>query len=242
LKSIRSLIARFVLCAGLTVGGTSAHAGIPVIDVAALVQAVLEVMNSLTEIGNQVTQIEQLTAQVRQMEQQYQSISGARNLGDIMNNPALQNYIPSDATRVISGIQSGGYSGLSGSARGLRDAQMTYNCMDLSGTSRTQCQSQLALPYQQKAFMQDGMDAARGRIAQIQSLMRQVSSSPDEKSVLELQSRITAENALLQHEQTQINLARGAAEAEYRIAESRAREAQMQQATRTGRLADFIPR
>ena len=60
--------------------------------------------------------------------------------------------------------------------------------------------------------------------------------------LLGMYERITAENALLQHEQTQINLARGAAEAEYRIAESRAREAQMQQATRTGRLADFIPR
>ena len=34
-------------------------------------------------------------------------------------------------------------------------------------------------------------------------------------------------------------MARGLAEAEYRIAESRAKEGQLQQASRTGRLADF---
>jgi type IV secretion system protein VirB5 len=85
------------------------------------------------------------------------------------------------------------------------------------------------------------MQKANGRISQIESLMRQVGSSPDAKSAQELQSRIEAENALLQHEQSQINLARGMADADYRIAESQAREQQMQQASRTRRLAEFIP-
>ena len=92
------------------------------------------------------------------------------------------------------------------------------------------------------ALIQDAMQKANGRIAQIQSLMKQVSASPDAKSAQELQSRIEAETALLQHEQSQIALARGVADADYRIAESQAREAQMQQASRTKRLADFIPK
>jgi type IV secretion system protein VirB5 len=96
------------------------------------------------------------------------------------------------------------------------------------------------MPYQQKAFMQDAMQKAGGRIAQIQSLMRQLSSSADPKAAQEIQGRIEAENALLQHEQSQIALARGMADAEYRIAESRAREAQMQQSSRTRRLAEFV--
>ena len=216
-------------------GANAANAGIPVIDVAAMVQAVQEVMQSIQQITNQIRQIEQLQSQV-------EAITGARNLGAILNNPALQNYIPADATNVLGNVQSGGYAGLTGTARTLRDAQMTYNCLNLAGDDSDPVSVvALAMPYQQKAFMQDAMDASRARIAQIQSLMQQVSATPDAKAVGEIQARIEAENAMLQHQMTQINLARGMAEADVRIAESRAREAQMQQASRTGRLEDFCP-
>ena len=235
MKPLSSLFARTALCGSMFLGANAAHAGIPVIDVAALVQAVEEVMQSIQQITNQVRQIEQLQSQ-------YEAVTGARNLGAILNNPALQNYIPADATTVLNNIQNNGYAGLSGTARTLRDAQMTYNCLNLAGTARTQCQSSLAMPYQQKALMQDAMDSARGRITQIQSLMQQINSTQDQKAVSEVQARLAAENAMLQHQMTQIDLARGMAEAEARIAESKAREGQMQQASRTGRLEDFLPR
>ncbi|MDQ2736660.1 MAG: P-type DNA transfer protein VirB5 [Pseudomonadota bacterium] len=235
MKLFTSTLARVALCASMLFGATAANAGIPVIDVAALVQAVQEVMQSIEQITNQIRQIEQLQSQ-------YQAITGARNLGDVMNNPALQNYIPANATQLLGNVQSSGYSGLTDSARTLRDAQMTYNCLNLSGSAQTQCQSGLAMPYQQKALMQDAMDAARGRIGQIQSLMQQINATPDAKAVAEIQARLDAENAMLQHQQTQINLARGMADADARIAESRAKEGQLQQASRTGRLEDFLPR
>ncbi|WP_457326255.1 type IV secretion system protein, partial [Roseateles sp. P5_E11] len=65
---------------------TSSAQGIPVIDVANLVQTVQQVMNDITKINNQVQQITRLQAQLT-------SINGARNLGDIFNNPALKNYV-----------------------------------------------------------------------------------------------------------------------------------------------------
>ena len=43
-----------------------------------------------------------------------------------------------------------------------------------------------------------------------------------------------------QHEVSQIELMRGLAEADQRVAESRAREGQLEQASRNRRLADFI--
>ncbi len=235
MKLFTSTLARVALCASMLFGANAANAGIPVIDVAALVQAVQEVMQSVQQVTNQIRQIEQLQSQ-------YQAITGVRNLGDVMNNPALQNYIPVNVTQLLGNVQSSGYSGLTDSARTLRDAQMTYNCLNLSGAAQTQCQSSLAMPYQQKALMQDAMDVARGRIAQIQSLMQQINATPDAKAVAEIQARLDAENAMLQHQQTQISLARGMADADARIAESRAKEGQLQQASRTGRLEDFLPR
>ena len=233
MKFRRSLIARLVVAGalGFGVGGANAQ-GIPVLDVAGLIQSLLEVLQSLQQIENQI-------AQIRQFESQIKAVSGMRNLGQVLNSPLLQNYVPANAMELVRTIDSGGYSGLSGTAKGLRDARMTYNCLDKAGDARVNCQSVLAQPYQQKAFMEDAMAAARGRISQIQSLMGQIDATVDPKGVAEIQARIEAENALLQHEQTQINMAKGAADAEERIQQSRNKEQQMEQAARTGRLSDF---
>lgn len=212
-----------------------ARAGIPVIDAAAIAQAILGVSNSITQIQNQIQQIIGL-------EHQVQSISRARSLGDVLNDPALQNYVPRDAGTLVRGLESGGYGTLGVAAKTLRDAQMTYNCMDLDDAGeRTHCQSTLAKPYQQKAFMEDALAKARDRVAQINSLMRRAGSTIDQKEIQEVSARIGAENALLQHEVSQIELMRGLAEADQRVAESRAREGQLEQASRNRRLADFIP-
>ena len=138
-------------------------------------------------------------------------------------------------------LESGGYGTLAGASKTLRDAQMTYNCMDVDDAGkRTNCQSTLAKPYQQKAFMEDALSKAKDRVAQINSLMRRAGATIDQKEIQEVTARIGAENALLQHEVSQIELMRGLAEADQRVAESRAREGQLEQASRNRRLADFI--
>lgn len=234
-------LSRFVLGGLLVFGAGAAKAGIPVIDVASLAQAVQEVLQSIEQIQNQVRQIQQLQAQYEQLQSNYQAITGMRNLGAILDNPQLRNYIPANAADIMGHVQTNGYSSLSSSAKTLRDAQMVYNCLNLAGAQRSQCQASLSAPYQQKAFMSDAMAAATGRISQIQSLMAQINATPDQKAINEIQARIEAENAMLQHQQTQINMARGLAEADYRIEESRAKEAQLEQAARTGRLSDYVP-
>jgi type IV secretion system protein VirB5 len=248
MHSIKSLVARIALCFSLCFGAGHAHAGVPVIDIAAIIQAVqeylsslLQIENQVAQIQNQVQQIQQLQGQLQQLQQQYKSVTGARNLGDILNNPYLQNYIPKDVALTMDAVRSVGYSGLTPTAKALRDAHLAYNCADLKGDTRVRCQAQLAQPYQQKAFMTDALQKATGRIAQVQSLMRQLGTTQDPKAAQELQGRIEAENALLAHEQTQINLARGMADAEARITESAAREQQMQQSSRVRRLSEFIP-
>ena len=211
-----------------------AQAGIPVIDVAAIAQAILAVSSSVTQIQNQMHQITGL-------QQQIQANAGARLLGGVENNPALQNYVPREANTMVRSLESGGYGTLAGASKTLRDAQMTYNCMDVDDAGkRTNCQSTLAKPYQQKAFMEDALSKAKDRVAQINSLMRRAGATTDQKEIQEVTARIGAENALLQHEVSQIELMRGLAEADQRVAESRAREGQLEQASRNRRLADFI--
>ena len=217
------------------IGTTPARAtGIPVVDVANLMQTVLQVLNDITEIQNQVQQITQLQDQLN-------SINGMRNLGQVFNSPLLRNYVPAEAYTVVNAVNTGGYSGLTGTAKALRDADMVYNCMDLAGAERTRCQAALAAPYQTKGLLQDAMKSAAGRLSQISSLMGQINATADQKAVQEIQARIGAENALLAHEASQIQMLQGMADSEERIARSRDRERQYEMLGRTGKVADFLP-
>ena len=224
-----------ITAALLTVGSVGAHAqGIPVIDTANLVQTVQQVVNDITKIMNQVQQITQLQNQLK-------SINGLRNLGNVFNNPLLSNYVPPQAFNLINAIDTSGYGGLSATAKTLRDAAMVYNCLDLAGAARTSCQATLAQPYQQKGLLQDAMRSASGRLAQINALMGQINATPDQKAVQEIQARIGAENALLAHELSQLQMLQGMADSEERIARAREREKQYQMLARTGRIGDFLP-
>lgn len=208
--------------------------GIPVIDAANLAQTVQQVINDITKINNQVQQITQLQAQLN-------SINGLRNLGNVFNSPLLHNYVPAKAFDLVNAVQAAGYAGLGTTAKRLRDAGMVYNCADLAGAARTDCQASLAQPYQYKGLLQDAMSSAANRLAQIQSLMDQINATPDQKAVQEIQARIGAENALLAHETSQIQMLQGMADSEERIARSRDRERQYQTLGRSGRIADYLP-
>ena len=207
--------------------------GIPVIDVANLIQTVQQVLNDITEISNQVQQIQHLYAQV-------ESINGVRDLGNVFNNPTLRNYVPPDAYVYLNAVNTSGYSGLSATAKALRDVGMLYNCAELQGDARTRCQAKLSQAYQQKGLLQDAMKSAGGRLKQIQSLMGQINATTDQKSIQELQARIGAENAMLAHEATQIQMLQGMADSEERIAQSRERERQYEMLARTGKVSDFL--
>ncbi len=219
----------------IALGGTSALAqGIPVIDIANLIQTIQQVVNDITKIQNQVQQITQLQNQLA-------SINGMRNLGNVFNSPTLRNYVPAEAFTVINAVNASGYSGLNGTAKALRDANMVYNCLDLAGPARTACQATLSQPYQQKGLLQDAMTSAAGRLTQIQSLMNQINATSDQKAIQEMQARIGAENAMLAHEASQIQMLVGMADSEERIARSRERERQYEMLGRTGRIADYLP-
>ena len=228
------VVAAACLVAGTFGAGNAQAQGIPVIDVANLVQTIMQVMNDVTEINNQVQQITQLQSQLN-------SINGMRNLGNILNNPLLRNYVPAEAYTYLNAINTSGYSGLNATAKTLRDAGMVYNCMDLAGAARTGCQAALAQPYQQKGLLQDAMKSAAGRLTQINSLMDQINTTSDQKAVQEIQARIGAENALLAHEVSQVQMLQGMADSEERIARSRERERQYQMLGRTGKVSDYLP-
>src|SRR5215203_4085835 len=94
-RSLRSRIAAATLLA--MSAGTSYAQGIPVIDIANLIQTIQQVMNDITKISNQVEQINHLQAQVT-------SMNGARMLGTVADNPLLRNYVPANAYSFVNAV------------------------------------------------------------------------------------------------------------------------------------------
>ena len=213
-----------------------AHAGVPTVSLVELIQSIV---NTMTEVTEAKAQYDQLVGQLRQAEKQYQSLTGMRNLGDALNDPRFQSYLPKDATNAIRLVNSGGYQNLTASAKALRNVAKVYGCEEEEGAAQTRCQRELNLPYQYQAYYQDADQKAKERVEQINNLMEMASSTEDPKAIAEVQARIAGEIALLQHEQSRISLIRGMAEADEQVTRAQGQERKRSRAARTGKLGSL---
>ena len=209
MKLKRLLIASAVMA---SFSFSSAHAqGIPVIDAAGLAQAV-----------QTVTQLQQ---QLQQAKQLYSSMNGVRGLGSILNNPQLRNYLPENWQGVYDAVKSGGYNGLTSTAKVVRDANKIYdNCANKTGTTQTICYRQAAQSAQYKDFIGNALEASGKRLAQIEGLMGQINATGDAKAIAELQARIGVEQANIQNETTKMQLFKMMADAEEKLVAQQQRE------------------
>ena len=196
--------------------------GIPVVDAMAIAQ---DRANQVERIAKAIEQINQLKAQIGQMKLQYRALTGTRNLGEIAQNPALRDYLPSDWRSDYDGVASGGNRGLTGSARAIRDSSLAFDsCARLSGPRKTQCERASSKAAMDKAFALEAYDKARGRWDQIAQLMRSINQTTDPKSIAELQARINGEQAALQNEQTKLQMYQLIADAESRLIDQQLEE------------------
>lgn len=238
-KFLSLTIAAVVVVAGLGFTSPVKASGVPVIDIANITNSKLQ---HVEDIAKYVEQIAQLKSQLDQMKQQYASLTGSRNLGEILNNPALQDYLPTDWQEVYSKVQNGGYSGLTGSAAAIRDANAMFDaCKSKEGADKQLCERSAVKSAQDKAFALDAFDKAKDRWDQIAGLMRQINATTDPKSIAELQARITAEAAAVQNEQTKMQLYAMVAQAEDRLIERQVYERESQTWSNTGRGVDTKP-
>lgn len=211
-----------VAALAITMAG-AASAQIPVTDGASIANSIQQQIETMAKWK---MQYDQMVSQIDQMKQQYQSLTGSRGLGDILNNPALREYLPSDWQGVYDAVKSGGYSGLSGRAQSIFEENKVYDlCGNLADSQqRTHCEAQAVKGAQDKAFALDAYDKAKSRLTQIDQLMAKINDTSDPKAIAELQGRIAAEQAMIQNEQTKLQMYQMVAAAEDRLQEQRQRE------------------
>jgi type IV secretion system protein VirB5 len=218
---MKKLSASCILAVGIA-ASSATFAQIPVTDGASIAKSV---ENQIETMAKWKMQYDQMVSQIDQMKQQYAAVTGARGMGELFNNPQLRDYLPQDWQGVYDSVKSGGYAGLSGRAESIYNNKVYDACAAFASTEqRTNCEAQAVKGAQDKAFALDAYDAAKNRLSQIDQLMRQINQTQDPKAIAELQGRIAVEQAMIQNEQTKLQMYQMVAAAEDRLQEQRQRE------------------
>lgn len=180
----------------------SAHAQWAVIDVGAITQLIQEVQTMSQQL---IT----AQAQLQQAKSTLQSMSGGRGMQMLLSG-TNRNYLPTSTAQITSAIQGGGsYPGLAAdiSASLAANAVLTPSQLAaFSPTDRQQIQSARQAAALRQAVAQEALANSSNRFAAIQSLIAAIPTASDQKGILDLQARISAELGMLQNEQTKLQV------------------------------------
>ena len=148
-------------------------------------------------------------AQLQQAKTTLQSMSGARGMQMLLSG-TNRNYLPTSSAQLTSAMQgSGSYPGLSLDVRNAVSANAVLTPAQLATLSPAD-QQQIAAARQaaalRQALAQESLSNSSSRFAALQSLIAAIGSASDQKAILDLQARITAELGMLQNEQTKLQV------------------------------------
>jgi type IV secretion system protein VirB5 len=223
MKKILRIIA---LAAGIF-GGNHAFAGIPVIDGAAIGQAVLQVK----AWGAQYAQMVQ---QIQQLQQQIQSMTGSRGFSAILNSPEFQQArrtLPQDAQTLLDLANGGSYGNLADSINSIKKTSTTLSSASFSTKlGADQWSADLNRAASSKALSMEAYNSAQQRLLNMEDLISQISTTQDPKAIAELQARINVEQGLVANEQAKIQAMAMLVNAEKQISEMQAREVSIRSA------------
>jgi type IV secretion system protein VirB5 len=199
LLSGRGWLAAAALCAAWT---PVAHAQWAVVDVPATIQLVQEVLTA-------IQQLETMKSQLQQAEQTLQSMSGGRGMAALLGG-TNRNYLPTNWNQ-LSGLPAGGtgYGALTGSLQNQISANAVLSPEQIANLAPAD-QQQIAAARQWAAtnqvVAQTALSNASDRFAEMQSLIDAIPTATDQKGILDLQARISAELGMLQAEQTKLQV------------------------------------
>jgi type IV secretion system protein VirB5 len=217
---VRKQFVSFLLVA-LLGGVPQAQAQWAVIDVGAIAQ-LIEQIATLRE------QLETARDQLDQARQQYDAMTGGRGMENLLRDQQ-RNYLPPD-WQSLEGVlseSSGAYSALSRELEAVVSANAVLTPGQLAGLSDQEREQLLSARNSAAMFQvtsRRALEVNSARFASLQQLIDAIPGATDAKAVMDLQARISAEQLMLQNEQTKLMVLQQAMEAEERARRQRAGE------------------
>ena len=196
-----------------------AHAQWAVIDAPAIVQLIQEVQTMEQEVQT-------ARDQLSQARQALQTMTGDRGM-ELLLGGTTRNYLPSSWPELMGVMQGGTAPGMSTAVRSAIAANAVLPAMTLASLSGADQRSVLAGRQSsalQQALAQASLSNASGRFASLQRLIDAIGGAADQKAVLDLQARISAELGMLQNEQTKLQILNQATQAQMAVNAQQERE------------------
>jgi len=200
----------------------AARAQWAVIDMPAIVQLVQEVQTLQQQLAT-------ARQQLQSTQQALQGMTGGRGMERLLVGTP-RNYLPSNWTQVTSVLQGRGSSGYAGLSTDLQSAIAANSVLSpqrlatLSPADQRHIQAERQWSAMQQALADEALANTSSRFASIQSLIAAIGAAGDQKAILDLQARISAELGMLQNEQTKLQVLYQATQAQESSMRQQARE------------------
>lgn len=198
-----------MLCLIFAIGAMpTARAQWAVVDVGAIAQLIQEVQTLRQQLLTAKSQLDQAKLAL-------DSMTGNRGM-QLLLGGTVRNYLPASSAQLMSASQGAGGSGLASNVRTALSAIAVMSQAQLA-TLPPAAQQQVLADRQAVALRQavaaEALANSSARFAAIQSLIAAISSAHDQKAILDLQARISAELGMLQNEQTKLQVLAQASDA-----------------------------
>ncbi|HYD60586.1 MAG TPA: P-type DNA transfer protein VirB5 [Noviherbaspirillum sp.] len=191
-------------CLGITLFATIAvpayGTGVPVM----VTTDATAMANQIVNVSKYIEQINQLKSQLKQSKELFDNLNGLRNVGNLMKDELLKQYLPPEFQKAYQQLKSGkggSLSGISGTLNEIVKAHQARNCSQY-GTQAAQADCRAT--WQNHAMNQyvgeAGYEQAAKNIQNLEAFISKIQSSPDSKSLQDLQARIAVEQVKLQNE------------------------------------------
>jgi len=206
--------------AASTLGVPTARAQWAVIDAPAIVQLIQEVQTTAQALATAKDQL-------LQARQALQTMTGDRGMEQLLSG-TTRNYLPSDWTQVTGVLQgAGGFGALSTDVQRVISANAVLSPQRLASLpagGQQLIQSERQWSAMQQALSHQALSNASNRFASIQNLISAIPSAADQKGILDLQARISAELGMLQNEQLKVQILNQSTQAQQASLRQQARE------------------
>lgn len=180
------------------------------------------VAQEIQTVRNLVTQVQVMRQQYQQLVMTYQSLTGGSAMTDLLNNPYLSNMLPQSWRGVYSGVEGGGFTGITGALNSVMSSNM------LTGTTDQQFaqlqREQQMVPFDNMALSENAYDMEQQRLLTLQQEAQEAGTTQDAKRALDLQNEIAAQTNEINAERAKLDLM-----SQLEVGQQRIIEAQQQQ-------------
>lgn len=198
-QSVLSILVSLAVLAGAPV----AHAQFAVIDVASVTQLVQQVQTT-------VQALQTARSELAQAQEDYRSFTGSRGMQNLLSGTD-RNYLPTDVSSLEATLSGtgGSYGALAAKVQAALNANAVLSATDLAALSpaeRNDIEAERQAVALRQGISQQALANASGRFAQVQQLITSIGTAQDPKAILDLEARISAEEGMLQAEQTKLQV------------------------------------